>query len=149
MIVDNIIENPAQFHEMIIERKPHESHELQQEVLPQALDEGRSSKSSLSKLPVELVVEILLHYHYIALPSHAGQPYRGRAYDRRDRKRRHQWWLSLTSICRHWRIIALQTPLLWSTLDPSICLEPYALETFLARSADRLVVTVKSVTRPF
>ena len=139
---DDDIEKQFQLRETILEQKLHEVYELQQEI---ATLKGRgNSKLPVSKLPAELVVEIFLYYHYDALQRHKEHD----SYSRADRQERHQWWLTLTSICRYWRNIALQTPLLWSTLDPPICLEPYALKTFLARSAGRLLDIFLVQTKP-
>ena len=128
--VDGDMEKQVQSHKTLIEQKLREVYELQHKVA--TLNGKRNSKLPVSKLPVELVVEIFLHYRDNAFESEC---YRDDLdYDRTSRKDRHQWWLTLVSVCRDWRNIALQTPLLWSILVPSICLEPYALQTFLARS---------------
>ena len=131
--VDGDMEKQVQSHKTLIEQKLREVYELQHKVA--TLNGRMNSKLSVSKLPVELVVEIFLYYRDDIFES--GLYREDDVYNRTHRKRSHQWWLTLVSICRYWRNIALQTPLLWSTLVPSICLEPYTLETFLARSVGR------------
>ncbi|KAG7086153.1 hypothetical protein E1B28_002113 [Marasmius oreades] len=44
--------------------------------------------------------------------------------------------LSFTQVCRHWRILALEMPALWSTID--IC-DPLLASLYLSRSGDTLI----------
>ena len=128
---DADIEKQVQLRQTSIDQKLREVYELQQEVA--ALNSTRNSKLTVSKLPVEIVVEILLYYRDDTFKSQSDGE---NIYKRANRKGMHKWWLTLIGICRHWRRIALQTPVLWSTLVSSICLEPHALEFFLAQSVD-------------
>ncbi|KAK7679469.1 hypothetical protein QCA50_017523 [Cerrena zonata] len=88
---------------------------------------SRNSRLPISKLPVELLTGIFIHY---ARTGGYGQPYR-------DGSAGVRWssGLVLAQICHHWRGIALSSPLIWSYLDTNLCLKPHLLEISLSRSA--------------
>ncbi|CCL98561.1 uncharacterized protein FIBRA_00561 [Fibroporia radiculosa] len=55
-------------------------------------------------------------------------------------------WIALTHVCRHWREMALATPMLWSTIHARVSL-PYLCAS-LERAADALVSLSIYDTRP-
>ena len=85
--VDGDMEKQVQSHKTLIEQKLREVYELQHKVA--TLNGRMNSKLSVSKLPVELVVEIFLYYRDDIFES--GLYREDDVYNRTHRKRSHQW----------------------------------------------------------
>ncbi|KAL4250519.1 hypothetical protein AB1N83_014037 [Pleurotus pulmonarius] len=83
----------------------------------------RNTHAGISKLPIEVLSEILL---LARLPP-------GTSYQER---RENRGWLNVAGVCRNWREITLNAPRIWDTLNtPELNTLEWA-ETLIARSKD-------------
>ncbi|KAH9943624.1 hypothetical protein B0H21DRAFT_489238 [Amylocystis lapponica] len=88
---------------------------------------SRNTLSPFTRLPNELVVEIILYAQDWTVSRHALP------------------WLKLTHVCRHWRAVALGTPRLWMKFE--ICEDATLMAAILERSGGaKLQVTSRMNT---
>ena len=95
-----------------------------------------NSNLPVSKLPNELLHEILREYIRKMVTRDSARLYGAEPHESDSpHVRRNMWWLILTRVCRRWRTLTLQSPRLWTKVNPSLSWRPEMLSRFLANSS--------------
>ena len=94
-----------------------------------------NSNQPVSKLPNELLHEILREYIHEMVSRDSDRISSGPHKSNSPDARRNMWWLILTRVCRRWRTLTLQSPRLWTKVNPSLSWHPEMLSRFFTNSS--------------